>query len=66
MFGLFKKRGKKKKAARVLADVDGNALVAGDHVVSLRYELGDCQILVPFGLNNRGRHLYNAPQPNRA
>ena len=44
MFGLFKKRGKKKKA-RVLADLDGNALIAGDHVVSMRYELGDCMIL---------------------
>ena len=45
MFGLFKKNGKKKKATRVLADLDGNALVAGDHVISMRYELGDCQIL---------------------
>ena len=45
MFGLFKKGGKKKKAVRVLADLDGNALNVSDHVLSLRYELGECLIL---------------------
>ena len=42
MFGLFKK---KKKSSPSIVDIDGQPLVAGDHVMSLRYELGKCVIL---------------------
>ena len=38
MFGLFKKRKKKKQ----LKDYDGQPLKVGDKVLSLRYELGEC------------------------
>ena len=38
MFGLFKK----KKKAVTLVDLEGNPLRAGDKVLSLRYELGEC------------------------
>jgi hypothetical protein len=44
MFGLFKKKVKK-KSPPVLADVDGNALGAGDQVLSLRYDLGECTLM---------------------
>jgi len=44
MFGLFKKR-EKKKSSPILSDLEGNALIAGDKVVSLRYDLGECLIL---------------------
>jgi len=43
MFGLFKKK-KDKKPRVQFVDLNGNNLQEGDHVISLRYELGECII----------------------
>jgi len=43
MFGLFKKR-KENKSNVQFVDLDGNELYEGDHVMSLRYDLGKCVI----------------------
>ena len=43
MFGLFKKN-KDKKPGVQFVDLDGNNLKEGDHVISHRYELGECII----------------------
>jgi hypothetical protein len=39
MFGLFKK-----KQSISLIDLDGNPIVDGDIVESLRYDLGECRV----------------------
>jgi hypothetical protein len=41
MFGIFKK----KKKELVLFDLEGNTLVEGDIVVSLRYDMGECKLV---------------------
>jgi hypothetical protein len=41
LFGLFKK----KKKEITLSDLDGNRLKAGDIVLSLRYDLGECRLV---------------------
>lgn len=41
MFGLFKKSKKEK----VLLDLDGNQLAAGDVVINYRYDMGECKVL---------------------
>ena len=41
MFGIFKK----KKKELVLFDLEGNPLVEGDIVQSLRYEMGESKLL---------------------
>jgi hypothetical protein len=41
MFGIFKK----KKKELVLYDLEGNALVEGDIVLSLRYDMGECRLV---------------------
>jgi len=41
MFGIFKK----KKKELVLYDLEGNALVEGDIVLSLRYDMGECKLV---------------------
>lgn len=43
MFGFFKKK-KDKKLSVQFVDLDGNVLQEGDHVISQRYELGECVI----------------------
>ena len=41
MFGIFKK-----KKALVLYDLEGNPLSEGDIVLSLRYDLGECNLVM--------------------
>jgi hypothetical protein len=41
MFGFFKK----KKKEQVLLDLEGNTLTAGDLVLSLRYDMGECKLI---------------------
>ena len=43
MFNLFKK--KNKEAVSRIEDLDGNLLKAGDHVISFRYDLGECTVM---------------------
>jgi hypothetical protein len=43
MFKLFKK--KEKESAVRIEDLEGNELKPGDHVLSLRYDLGECTVL---------------------
>ncbi len=45
MFGLFKKNKGNKKQVIQLVDLDGNTIIAGDKVLSLRYELGECLLV---------------------
>lgn len=45
MFGLFKKK-EKKKHQPILADLNNQPLQEGDVVESLRYELGKCRIIM--------------------
>ena len=45
MFGLFKKNKGNKKQVIQLVDLDGNSIIAGDKVLSLRYELGECLLV---------------------
>ena len=47
MFGLFKKS--KKIKLPPLSDIDDNPLKAGDIVMSLRYDLGKCEIIFEEG-----------------
>jgi hypothetical protein len=41
MFSLFKK----KESVSRIEDIEGNELKPGDHVISFRYDLGECTIL---------------------
>ena len=43
MFGLFKKKHKEKQPPKLL-DLNGNPIVEGSIVTSLRYDLGDCKV----------------------
>uniref|UniRef100_UPI0040480235 hypothetical protein n=1 Tax=Roseivirga sp. TaxID=1964215 RepID=UPI0040480235 len=43
MFGLFKKKPKEKQLPNLL-DLNGNPIVEGSIVTSLRYDLGDCKV----------------------
>lgn len=43
MFGLFKKKPKEKQPPKLL-DLNGNPIVEGSVVTSLRYDLGDCKV----------------------
>jgi hypothetical protein len=43
MFGLFKKKPKEKQPPKLL-DLNGNPIVEGSIVTSLRYDLGDCRV----------------------
>ncbi|MFT6972534.1 MAG: hypothetical protein ACJAXX_003117 [Roseivirga sp.] len=43
MFGLFKKKPKEKQAPKLL-DLNGNLIVEGSIVTSLRYDLGECKV----------------------
>ena len=45
MFGLFKKNKDNKKRLNQLVDLSGNSISAGDRVLSLRYDLGECIIV---------------------
>ena len=47
MFGLFKKSNKEKLPP--LSDLDDNPLQPGDIVMSLRYDLGKCEIVEEDG-----------------
>ena len=44
MFDLFKK--KQKKNLPELTDIDNLPLKVGDHVMSQRYDLGECELLL--------------------
>ena len=44
MFGLFKKKEKKKEKP-ALTDLENQPLAVGDLVESLRYDMGTCRIL---------------------
>lgn len=43
MFGLFKKKPKEKQPPKLL-DLNGNPIVEGSIVTSLRYDLGECKV----------------------
>ncbi len=45
MFGLFKKKPKEKQAPKLL-DLNSNPINEGDVVTSLRYDLGDCKVVL--------------------
>lgn len=45
MFGLFKKKPKEKQAPKLL-DLNSNPINEGDIVTSLRYDLGDCKVVL--------------------
>ena len=45
MFGLFKKKPKEKQAPKLL-DLNSNLINEGDVVTSLRYDLGDCKVVL--------------------
>jgi hypothetical protein len=45
MFGLFKKKPKEKQAPK-LFDLNGNLIVEGSIVTSLRYDLGECKVVL--------------------
>jgi len=47
MFGLFKK--KKSKDLPELTDIDNVPLMPGDHVMSQRYDLGECELYLEEG-----------------
>ena len=44
MFNLFKK--KEKHTILRIEDIDGHELKDGDHVVSMRYDLGECTVII--------------------
>jgi hypothetical protein len=44
MFNLFKK--KEKQTEVKIQDLDGNELKPGDHILSLRYDLGECSVIL--------------------
>ncbi len=46
MFGFFKKRNSKKIALPALMDLNNISLQEGDRVAALRYDLGDCKLLI--------------------
>lgn len=45
MFSIFKKK-EKKPALPQLADINNEPLTEGDHVEALRYELGECELIL--------------------
>ena len=45
MFGLFKKKPKEKPLPKLL-DLNNNPIVEGAKVTSLRYELGECMVVL--------------------
>ncbi|WP_339695944.1 hypothetical protein [uncultured Roseivirga sp.] len=45
MFGLFKKKPKEKQTPKLL-DLNSNPINEGDIVTSLRYDLGDCKVVL--------------------
>ena len=45
MFGLFKKKPKEKQPPKLL-DLNNNPIVAGAVVKSLRYDLGECDVIL--------------------
>jgi hypothetical protein len=48
MFKWFKKsnaNGRSQKKGPQMKDLDGNPLAPGDRVASLRYDLGECEII---------------------
>jgi hypothetical protein len=45
MFGLFKKNKSNKRSMIQLVDLNGNSIITGDKVLSLRYDLGECVIV---------------------
>jgi len=45
MFGLFKKKPKEKQPPKLL-DLNGNPINDGDKVTSLRYDLGECKVVL--------------------
>ena len=45
MFGLFKKKPKEKQAPKLL-DLNSNPINEGDIVTSLRYDLGECKVVL--------------------
>ncbi len=45
MFGLFKKKPKEKQPPKLL-DLNGNPIVEGSTVKVLRYELGECEVVL--------------------
>jgi len=46
MFGIFKRKNNtRKKSLPQMADLNDQPLAIGDHVISLRYELGECKIV---------------------
>ncbi len=51
MFGLFKKKPKEPTTPQI-SDINGEALAEGDLVISQRYDLGECKIVL------EGIHFY--------
>jgi hypothetical protein len=45
MFGLFKRKPKEKQPP-TLMDLNGNPINDGDKVTSLRYDLGECTVVL--------------------
>ena len=45
MINFFKKKPKEKQPPQLL-DIEGNLLVEGDMVISQRYELGECNVIL--------------------
>lgn len=45
MFGLFKKKPKEKQPPKLL-DLNSNPINEGDIVTSLRYDLGQCKVVL--------------------
>ncbi|MGW8121034.1 hypothetical protein ACV07N_00130 [Roseivirga echinicomitans] len=45
MFGLFKKKPKEKQVPKLL-DLNSNPINEGDVVTSLRYDLGECKVIL--------------------
>ncbi len=45
MFGLFKKKPKEKRPPQLL-DLNSNPIQEGDKVTSLRYEMGECKVVL--------------------
>ncbi len=45
MFGLFKRKPKEKRPPKLM-DLNGNLIHEGDMVTSLRYDLGECTVVL--------------------
>ena len=45
MIKLFKKKPKEKHPPQLI-DIEGNPIVEGDRVLSQRYELGECNVIL--------------------